>query len=147
MAEENFHGYFWTDQVDDEGSPDVSGMAQEASYRRYGVPGRWYAWGKHHDRFNIDQEPNSPNRYGYIVEVDPMDPESVPVKHTALGRFRHEGAESIVNKDGRVVVYSGDDARFDYVYKFISDGVVGNDKAANMRLLSEGTLVCRQVPR
>jgi secreted PhoX family phosphatase len=140
MAEENFHGYFWTDQVDDEGSPDVSGMAQEASYRRYGVPGRWYAWGNHHDRFNIDKEPNSPNRYGYIVEVDPMDPESVPVKHTALGRFRHEGAESIVNKDGRVVVYSGDDARFDYVYKFISDGVVGNDKAANMQLLSEGTL-------
>ncbi|MEM6712510.1 MAG: PhoX family phosphatase [Pseudomonadota bacterium] len=140
MAEENFHGYFWTDQENDEGSPDVTGMDQEASYQRYGVPGRWYAWGQHHDRFNIDAEPNSPNRYGYIVEVDPLDPTSMPVKHTALGRFRHEGAESIVNKDGRVVVYSGDDARFDYVYKFVSDGTVGNDKAANMRLLSEGTL-------
>ena len=140
MAEENFHGYFWTDTVDAEGDPDVSEMAQAASYGRYGVPGRWYAWGQYHDRFNIDVEPNEPNRFGYIVEVDPLDPESVPVKHTALGRFRHEGAESIVAPSGQVVVYSGDDNRFDYVYKFVSAGLVSEDRAANMELLSEGTL-------
>jgi secreted PhoX family phosphatase len=140
MAEENFHGYFWTDTVDAEGDPDVSEMAQAASYGRYGVPGRWYAWGQYHDRFNIDVEPNEPNRFGYIVEVDPLDPESVPVKHTALGRFRHEGAESIVAPSGQVVVYSGDDNRFDYIYKFVSAGLVTEDRAANMELLSEGTL-------
>ena len=140
MAEENFHGYFWTDTVDAEGDPDVSEMAQAASYGRYGVPGRWYAWGQYHDRFNIDVEPNEPNRFGYIVEVDPLDPNSVPVKHTALGRFRHEGAESIVAPSGQVVVYSGDDNRFDYVYKFVSAGLVSEDRAANMELLSEGTL-------
>ncbi len=140
MAEENFHGYFWTDTVDAEGDPDVSEMAQAASYGRYGVPGRWYAWGQYHDRFNIDVEPNEPNRFGYIVEVDPLDPDSVPVKHTALGRFRHEGAESIVAPSGQVVVYSGDDNRFDYVYKFVSAGLVTEDRAANMELLSEGTL-------
>jgi secreted PhoX family phosphatase len=140
MAEENFHGYFWTDTVDAEGDPDVSEMAQAASYGRYGVPGRWYAWGQYHERFNIDVEPNEPNRFGYIVEVDPLDPESVPVKHTALGRFRHEGAESIVAPSGQVVVYSGDDNRFDYVYKFVSAGLVTEDRAANMELLSEGTL-------
>ncbi|MEJ6390769.1 PhoX family protein [Gymnodinialimonas ulvae] len=140
MAEENFHGYFWTDTVDGEGDPDVSQMAQAASFERYGVPGRWYAWGQYHERFNIDAEPNEPNRFGYIVEVDPLDPESVPVKHTALGRFRHEGSESIIAPSGQVVVYSGDDNRFDYVYKFVSAGVVGDDRSANMQLLSEGTL-------
>ena len=61
----------------------------------------------------------------------PLDPASTPVKHTALGRFRHEGAEMIVNKDGRVVVYSGDDSQFDYVYRFVSkETYQPGDKAA-----------------
>ncbi|MEO1599667.1 MAG: PhoX family phosphatase [Pseudomonadota bacterium] len=140
MAEENFHGYFWTDKVDADGKPDISEQPQAASMKRYGVPGKWYSWGKYHDRFNIDKEPNEQNRFGYIVEVDPMDPDALPVKHTALGRFRHEGAESILNKDGRVVIYSGDDNRFDYLYRFVSAGRVSDDKAANMQLLSEGEL-------
>jgi uncharacterized protein len=141
-AEENFHGYFWTDQRDAENLP-VSGIGgdQARSYARYGVPGLWQAWGKFHDRFNVDKEPNEPNRFGWVVEIDPLDPDSVPVKHTALGRFRHEGAEPVVNKDGRVVVYCGDDARFDYVYRFVSSGRYDpNNRAANMKLLSEGTL-------
>jgi secreted PhoX family phosphatase len=139
MAEENFHGYFWTDRLDADGKP-VLERADADSLKRYGAPGRWYNWGQHHERFNIDVEPNEVNRFGWIVEVDPMDPASTPVKHTALGRFRHEGSETIVNADGRVVVYTGDDARFDYVYKFVSAGTVSDDRAANMKLLSEGTL-------
>jgi len=140
MAEENFHGYFWTSKLDFEGKPDLDGNPAAASLKRYGAPGMWYNWGQHHPRFDIDREPNEVNRFGWIVEVDPMDPAALPVKHTALGRFRHEGAESIVNGDGRVVVYSGDDARFDYLYRFVSAGKVTGDKAADMRLLSEGEL-------
>ncbi|MDT8343154.1 MAG: PhoX family phosphatase [Thermohalobaculum sp.] len=140
MAEENFHGYFWTAKLDAKGKPDLSANPDAARLKRYGAPGMWYNWGQHHDRFDIDKEPNEINRFGWIVEVDPRDPAALPVKHTALGRFSHEGAESIVNGDGRVVVYSGDDARFDYLYRFVSAGRVTGDKAADMRLLSEGEL-------
>ena len=145
-AEENFHGYFWTGQTEEKDGKIARrtkglGGAQQKSYERYGVPGNWYNWGAHNARFNVDREPNEPNRFGWIVEVDPSDAASTPVKHTALGRFRHEGAETIVNKDGRVVVYSGDDNRFDYLYRFVSKGTYSpNDRAANMSLLSEGTL-------
>jgi secreted PhoX family phosphatase len=141
-AEENVHGYFWSDQCTTGGKPPSGlGGDQAKSYARYGVPGLWQAWGKFVDRFNVDKEPNEPNRFGWIVEIDPVDPDSQPVKHTALGRFRHEGAECIVNKDGRVVIYSGDDARFDYVYRFVSHGRYDpEDRAANMKLLAAGTL-------
>ncbi|QPC44770.1 PhoX family phosphatase [Kaustia mangrovi] len=142
-AEENFHGYFWTDEKDAEGKRLTKGLGgdQQKSYERYAVPGGWYAWGRFHDRFNVDKEPNEPNRFGWVVEIDPNDPGSTPVKHTALGRFRHEGAETILNSDGRVVVYMGDDARFDYLYRFVSrEAYREGDKAHNMALLSDGTL-------
>lgn len=133
MAEENFHGYFWGELTEDH--------AEYRNYDRNGIPGGWYAWGRYHDRFDINKEPNEANRFGYIVEVDPLDPTSTPKKRTALGRFRHEGAESIVNGDGRVVVYTGDDNRFDYLYKFVTAGTFNpDDRAANMDLLDEGTL-------
>ncbi len=133
MAEENFHGYFWGELGDDH--------PEKANYARYGVPGNKYAWGKYFDRFDIGKEPNEANRFGWVVELDPLDPTSMPVKHTALGRFKHEGAESIVNKDGRVVVYMGDDQRFDYLYKFVSKGKYNpDDRTANVGLLTDGTL-------
>ena len=133
MAEENFHGYFVGELAADH--------AEAANYKRYGVPANSYTWGKFHDRFDLAKEPNEPNRFGWVVEVDVLDPNSVPKKRTALGRTKHEGAESIVNKDGRVVFYCGDDERFDYVYKFVTNGTFNAaDRAANMNLLDEGTL-------
>ena len=141
MAEENFHGYFWTDTVDGEGNPDISAQADVESKKRYGVPGGWYAWGKYYDRFNIDKEPNESNRFGWIVEVDPMNPDVPPIKHTALGRVRHEGAETTVASDGRLVIYSGDDNRFDYQYKWVSAEAVSDENSVfGSSLLSEGTL-------
>lgn len=133
MAEENIHGYF--------GGELPADHPEAANYDRLGIPEGSYEWAAHYDRFDVSKEPNEPNRFGYIVEVDPMDPNSVPKKRTALGRFKHEGAESIVSKDGRVVFYLGDDERFDYVYKFVTTGTYNpDDRAANMDLLDEGTL-------
>lgn len=133
MAEENFHGYFKGELPADH--------PEAANYERIGVPGGWYNWGNFHDRFDIAKEPNEANRFGWIVEVDVEDPNSVPKKRTAIGRVKHEGCETIVNGDGRVVVYSGDDERFDYVYKFVTAGHYdASDRAANMDLLDEGTL-------
>ncbi len=133
MAEENFHGYFSGEL------PEAH--AEAANYKRYGVPASSYTWGKFHDRFDLAKEPNEPNRFGWVVEVDVMDPNSIPKKRTALGRTKHEGAESIVNKDGRIVFYCGDDERFDYVYKFVTSGTFNaSDRAANMNLLDDGTL-------
>lgn len=133
MAEENIHGYFLGELP--EGHPEA------ANYERLGIPEATYAWGKYHERFDVSKDPNEPNRFGWIVEVDVMDPASTPKKRTALGRFKHEGAESVVAKDGRVVFYLGDDERFDYVYKFVTAGKYNpDDRAANMDLLDEGTL-------
>lgn len=133
MAEENFNGNFLGTLPDDH--------AEAANHARYGVPGGWYTWGKHFNRFDVAKAPNEPNRYGWVVEVDILDPTSVPKKRTALGRFKHEGAENIIAPDGRVVLYMGDDQRFDYVYKFVTaNKYVPNDRAANMDLLDDGTL-------
>ena len=84
---------------------------------------------------------NEINRFGWVVEIDPQDPSSTPVKHTSMGRFKHEGANVYVAADGTVVAYSGDDQRFDYLYKFVSAKKhKQGDRRHNMTLLSEGDL-------
>ncbi len=134
MAEENFHGYFSGALAD--------GHRESENHKRYGVTGSpWYVWGNFLDRFNLEKEPNEANRFGWIVEVDPLDPASTPRKRTALGRIKHEGAESVIAPSGHVVLYSGDDERFEYLYKFVSTNTfVEGDRAANMALLDDGVL-------
>jgi len=133
-AEENVNFYF-------AGATDGAIDAQiQAMHRRYGI---WdcYGWARHHARFDVGKEPHEPLRFGWIVEVDPYDPQSVPRKRTALGRFKHEAATSVVSQSGHVVVYSGDDERFEYLYKFVSAGRYDPaSRAANMMLLDAGTL-------
>jgi hypothetical protein len=133
MAEENFHGYF--------GGQLAADAAESRNHERYGVPGVSYAWWRSQDRFDLGKEPNEPNRYGWMVEYDPYDPASLPVKRTTLGRAKHEGATSVVNKDGRVVFYSGDDERFEYLYRFVTNGTFDPDNLeANRDLLDDGVL-------
>jgi secreted PhoX family phosphatase len=130
-CEENFIGYF-------------HGPAQpDAHGKRWGLKagGAGYRWHEHDARFDATRHPNEPNRFGWMVEIDPQDPSSVPVKRTALGRAAHEAARIVMTKDGRAVVYSGEDARFEYIYKFVSrDRMQPGGAKANQTLLDHGTL-------
>ena len=131
-CEENFNGYFSSSDPD---------YAVSDAMKRYGVGLKdWgYAWATADERFDISKHPNEPNRAGYVVEIDPLDPDSTPKKRTALGRFKHENAEVVVAANGHVVVYMGDDERGEFIYRFVSEGryAEGGD---NSGLLEAGSL-------
>ncbi|MEU1414581.1 PhoX family protein [Streptomyces sp. NPDC005731] len=132
-GEENFNQYF----ANGSSATDLRyGIGTAATERK---------WERFDRRFDLAQEPNEVHRFGYVVEFDPYDPGSTPRKHTALGRFKHEAATVRLTDDGRPVVYSGDDERFDYFYKFVGSKRMrhGNSRSArehNLSLLDEGTL-------
>lgn len=134
-AEENANGYFRRTGAE---TPE-----QAAALDRYGYSpfGFGYLWATTDARFDTGSEPNEPNRFHWLVEIDPMDPSSTPVKRTALGRFKHESAEITTARNNRVVVYSGDDERGDYIYKFVGNrpyqSYRGRGKASP---LDDGTL-------
>ncbi|SNT44095.1 hypothetical protein SAMN05216276_104345 [Streptosporangium subroseum] len=142
-GEENFNQYF----VNGNGVPE----AQKPYLTRYGVsattgiPSGNRRFDRVEERFDLAKHPNEINRTGWIVEIDPFDPDSVPIKRTALGRLAHEGATTSLAEDGRVVAYMGDDSRFEYVYKFVSKNryIRGFDRH-NRSLLDEGTLYVAQ---
>ena len=134
-GEENWAGYF--------GSPEQP----DADQRRWNMrKNSWTRWAAHDERFDANRHPNEFHRFGWVVEIDPMDPTSTPVKRTAVGRAAHEGATVAVTRDGRAVVYSGEDATFEYIYKFVSRDRIapaGQGKTAaqaNRTLLDHGTL-------
>ena len=131
-CEENFNGYF---------SSSDENLELTDQQKRYGIGHKdWgYAWASADERFDISKHPNEPHRAGYIVEVDPFNPDSTPKKRTALGRFKHENAEVVLADNGHVVVYLGDDERGEFLYKFVSANkyVEGGD---NSNLLESGIL-------
>ncbi|MFN7288394.1 MAG: PhoX family protein, partial [Burkholderiales bacterium] len=130
-SEENFAFYF--------NGPDKP----DAHQARWGLRknGRNYRWHDHEARFDAVRHPNEMNRFGWIVEIDPTDPTSTPIKHTALGRGAHEIATVAVMKDNRVTVYMGEDAQFEYITKFVTrDAIKPGGFKANRELLDHGTL-------
>lgn len=141
-CEENWHGYFGARKRGELPEHDTAFQPDELE-RRYGIRARgdYIDWHLHDPRFDLHTRRDEPLRFGWVVEIDPFDPASQPVKHTAMGRFKHEGAAPARAADGRMVFYMGDDQAGEYVYKFVTRARLrpGRD-AANRRLLEEGTL-------
>jgi secreted PhoX family phosphatase len=81
------------------------------------------------------------NKYGWMVEIDPANPNDYGTKHTWLGRFRHEAVAFLARAGEPIAVYSGCDRRGGHVYKFVSSEKVVNVKdKKNSRLFENGIL-------
>lgn len=136
-CEENFNGYFGAT------NEKTTWVATEEQ-ARYGFSdgGFGYGWENFDKRFDLSDPDyqNEENRFGWCVEIDPFDPTQTPVKRTAMGRFKHEGAEFVVGKDDRIVAYMGDDQRFDYMYKFVSADSYKSMLKRGVSPLDEGSL-------
>jgi len=133
-CEENFTDCFGSSKSD---------LQFDEAQKRYGatVTSREINWHLYDPRFDLAKNPNELNRHGWVVEIDPFDPDSTPVKRTALGRFKHENAALAQTNDGRAVVYMGDDERGEFIYKFVSRERINHRNAkANRNLLDHGTL-------
>lgn len=129
-CEENFNGYF------------RKNGAQTNLEKRYGITaaGFGYLWHTTDKRFRVDEEPNEPNRFGWVVEIDPFRPHSTPVKRTALGRLKHEGAWVQEARNGKIVVYMGDDERNEYIYRYVSNLPWRQARAQGINPLDDGIL-------
>ncbi|CAM5284963.1 PhoX family protein [Thauera mechernichensis] len=141
-CEENWAGYF------------VNKTGRPREHSRYGVAtssGR-YRWetvaGDEYERFDVSVKAasasedyrNEVNGFGWVVEIDPFDPDSTPIKRTALGRFAHEGCVYAPVVEGRpVVFYMGDDSQNEYIYKFVTRANY-SAATANGSMLDDGTL-------
>ena len=132
-GEENIHHYF---------GGDPRGTAEEANHLGMGITTElYYGWHKHLPRFDVARELHEPNRFGWVIEIDPYDPDVPIKKRTALGRFKHEGAGTAMDRSGRVVIYSGDDEVFQFVYRFVSaQPFHPGDRAKNADILDAGQL-------
>ncbi|MDO5626806.1 MAG: PhoX family phosphatase [Mobilicoccus sp.] len=130
-CEENFHTYFGS----------KAGYTETVEDKRYGITGgeSRYRWHEVDSRFDLNDDPNEKFRFGWCVEIDPFDPDSTPVKRTALGRIKHENAWHSESR-GRIVVYTGDDQNGEYIYKFVSDKPWRAVRAQGKSPLDEGVL-------
>ncbi|MCU0935835.1 MAG: PhoX family phosphatase, partial [Gammaproteobacteria bacterium] len=144
-CEENWNNYFAAPSsgVDIDGDKFDQKPSIIKGQSRYGIAktAEFYRWPDVDPRFNADTNPLEPHLYGWVVEVDPFDPTSVPVKRTALGRMKHESAQVAVSAGNRVAFYMGDDERNEYIYKFVcAQPFNPRDRKANRELLDQGTL-------
>jgi uncharacterized protein len=140
-SEENVDDYFGGGKTLRDTSKNA---ALHDAYRRFPLrENSFYGWDHQDPRFDARAEPHEALRFGWMVEIDPHDPRSIPRKRTALGRFQHEGANTLVGKTGHVAAYMGDDEKFEYIYKFVTrDRFDAKNPAANRDLLDHGTLYC-----
>ena len=152
-CEENIQGYFITNDANPPRETARMGInADGFGYKWSNVAGDASEDNGEFARWNVSQTGasalddwrNEANTFGWIVEVDPTDPTSTPVKRTAMGRMRHEGCQPGRVRNGeKVAFYMGDDARFEYFYKFVTADAY-NANGNNADMLDRGTLYVAQ---
>jgi secreted PhoX family phosphatase len=143
-CEENWNGYFSNETGDVEGVIDIDRKFEIIKGQtRYGVVkgGFGYRWHEPDARFRADLNPNEPNRFGWVVEIDPWNPNATPIKRTAMGRVKHESAMAVVGRDRQVAFYMGDDERNEYLYKFVCAKKLNfAGRSTDRDMLDQGTL-------
>ena len=131
-AEENIQSYF---------TGDVKKHPEKANMKRFGMNGKNHFFHKIDKRFDLNSDSQSPLHFGWIVEIDPQNPQEPIKKHSMLGRAKHECAMMTIDKDNHAVVYTSDDQAFEYIYKFVSkEKYIEGDREHNKKLLESGTL-------
>ncbi|MGQ0596281.1 PhoX family protein [Aquabacterium sp.] len=138
-CEENWNGNFGSNSA----LPTASASEDGKLFNRYGVvaAGFGYKWHTTDPRWDVVTNPKEANLFGWVVEIDPFNPTALPVKRTALGRFKHESAQYVVDSQNNVALYMGDDERNEYIYKFVCSGKFNpTNRAANRNLLDAGVL-------
>ncbi|MTJ09729.1 PhoX family phosphatase [Anabaena sp. UHCC 0204] len=146
-AEENFQGYFANSNSTAVNIANIPGLEDKAAdirngQRRYGIgSSSGYRWPVVDPRFDAFNNPLEPHLFGWMVEIDPYDPDSKPVKRTSMGRIRHESAQYVVDDNNDLAYYTGDDNVNEYIYKFVCSRKYNpRVRSANTDLLDHGTL-------
>ncbi|MBD0261542.1 MAG: PhoX family phosphatase [Tolypothrix sp. Co-bin9] len=142
-CEENWNGYFANPTGDAPSIPGIEKSEILAGQNRYGIPRTEtrYRWSEVDPRFDASTNPLEPHLFGWVVEIDPYNPKSTPVKRTGLGRCKHESAQVVVDDNDHVAFYLGDDERNEYIYKFVCARPLNRrDRNANRDMLDYGIL-------
>jgi uncharacterized protein len=139
-AEENINNCFFTKGATSEALTTAQADAGfKFDQTSYGYNNGWPMGGP--DQFDLTKSPHGPSLYGWIVEIDPYDPDWAPRKHTAMGRKKNECATTVIAKNNKIVSYMGDDSVNQFVYKFVTARRFNpRNRTANRSLLSEGKL-------
>ncbi len=127
MAKKTSTGYFGGELAEDH--------AEFKQMKRVGAPGGQYEWSKFYDRFDVSKEPNDSQPIRLGGRGRPLDPHLRPEEAHRDRTLQARRLRVDVNRDGRVVLYSGDDERYDYVYKFVTKGTYNPDDRAGIWIL------------
>jgi uncharacterized protein len=139
-AEENINNCFFTKGAT---SPALTAAQADPGFafdqKSYGYNNGWPMGGP--SQYDLTLSPHGPSLYGWIVEIDPYDPNWAPRKRTAMGRKKNECATTVIAKNKKIVSYMGDDSNNEFVYKFVSAGRFNpRDRVSNRELLGSGKL-------